>query len=90
MSNSNRIRTLQNNTVRQGAAFLRITQIIGDAKADPPIQPMIPVSKSTWWKWVQDGKAPASVKLSERVTAWRAGDVASFIEAFNSVDKERQ
>lgn len=90
MSYSNRIRTLQNHTVRQGAAFLRITQIIGDPKADPPIQPLIPVSKSTWWKWVQDGKAPASVKLSERVTAWRAGDVQSFIETFNACNEERQ
>ena len=90
MSNSNRIRTLQNNTVQQGAAFLRITQIIGDSKAEPPIQPLIPVSRSTWWQWVQNGKAPASIKLSDRVTVWRAGDIQSFIETFSSGDNARQ
>ena len=30
----------------------------------------VPVAKSTIWLWVSDGKFPAPVKLSERVTAW--------------------
>jgi len=30
----------------------------------------IPVSKSTIWLWTHQGKFPAPVKLSERVTAW--------------------
>ena len=30
----------------------------------------IPVSNSTIWQWVQDGKFPAPVKLSQGVTAW--------------------
>jgi len=36
----------------------------------------IPVSKSTIWTWVQQGKFPSPVKLSSKVTAWRAADVA--------------
>jgi len=28
-------------------AFLRLTQIVGDPKAEPPIPALIPVSKST-------------------------------------------
>lgn len=30
----------------------------------------IPVGKSTIWNWVQEGKFPPPVKLSDRVTAW--------------------
>jgi len=29
--------------------FLRLTQIIGNPKAKPPVLAIIPVSKSTWW-----------------------------------------
>jgi len=36
----------------------------------------ISVSKSTIWAWVHQGKFPAPVKLSDRVTAWRAADIA--------------
>ncbi len=42
---------------------------------------LIPVSSSTWWRWVTSGKAPKPVKLSERVTAWRAEDLRAFIDA---------
>ena len=35
----------------------------------------IPVSKSTWWVWVKNGKAPQPVKLSAGVTAWRESDI---------------
>lgn len=30
----------------------------------------VPVAKSTIWHWVQRGRFPAPIKLSERVTAW--------------------
>ena len=54
--------------------YVRVSQIVGDKKRGvwPPI---IPVSKSTWWKRVKDGIYPAPVKLSERVTAWRTEDI---------------
>lgn len=29
--------------------YLRLAQIIGNPKANPPIPALIPVSKSTWW-----------------------------------------
>ena len=29
--------------------FLRLPQIIGNRNAEPPIQPIIPVCKTTWW-----------------------------------------
>lgn len=40
----------------------------------------IPVSKSKWWKGVQDGTFPTPVKLAGRVTAWRAEDIRDLID----------
>lgn len=50
--------------------FLRLEQVLQ----------FIPVSKSTWWQGVRDGRYPASVKLGPRTTAWKAEDIRSFIE----------
>jgi hypothetical protein len=55
--------------------YLRLPQIIGNAKAEPPTPALIPVSKSTWWQGVKDGRFPKSVKLSARTTAWRVEDI---------------
>ena len=60
--------------------FVRLSNIIGDPKADPPIPPIIPVSKSTWWAGVRSGRYPKSVKLGPRITAWRVSDIRALIE----------
>jgi predicted DNA-binding transcriptional regulator AlpA len=61
--------------------FLRLTQIIGDAKAEPPIPAVIPVSKSTWWEGVKTGRYPQPVRtLGRRITAWRVEDIRDLIE----------
>ena len=60
--------------------FLRLTQIIGNPKADPPIPAVIPVSKSTWWAGVKSGRYPQPVKtLGQRITAWRIEDIRALI-----------
>lgn len=38
-------------------------------------------SKSTLWRKVQDGSFPKPVKLSDRVTAWRLGDVRAWLQS---------
>jgi prophage regulatory protein len=63
------------------SGFLRIAQILGNARAEPPISPIIPVSRSTWWAGVKAGKYPKPLKLSERVTVWRCEDIRAFIDA---------
>lgn len=60
--------------------YLRLPQIIGNPNAKPPIPPIIPVSKSTWWQWVKEGKAPQSIKLGQRVTVWRVEDIIAMVE----------
>jgi len=60
--------------------FLRLPAIIGDNKATPPIPPLIPVRKSTWWAGVKSGRFPKPVKLGPRVTVWRVEDIRALIE----------
>jgi len=60
--------------------LLRLSQIIGNPKADPPIPAIIPVKKSTWWAGVKDGRFPKPVKkISPGVTAWRVEDILELI-----------
>ena len=53
--------------------FLRLSSILA------PRGP-IPVSKSTWWVGVKEGRFPKPVKLGPRTTAWRVEDIRRLIE----------
>lgn len=53
--------------------FIRLRDIL--APAGP-----IPVSKSTWWAGVKDGRFPKPLKLGSRVTVWRAEDIRQLME----------
>lgn len=66
-----------------GNGLIRLKGILGDPKASPPIPPIIPVSKSTWWAGVKTGRFPQPVKLGPRITAWRAVDIRKMIEQGN-------
>lgn len=62
--------------------FLRLRAIIGDPKSDPPIPPIVPVSKSTWWQGVRDGRYPQPTRaLGSRITAWAVADIRKLLEA---------
>ena len=62
--------------------FLRLKQIIGNAKSVPPVPAIIPVSKSTWWEGVRKGKYPQPVRsLGLRITAWKVEDILGLIES---------
>ncbi|MCS0581001.1 transcriptional regulator [Massilia pinisoli] len=58
--------------------FLRLPQIIGNQKAEPPIPAIIPVKKSCWWDGVRTGRFPKPVKLG-RCTMWRVEDIRALI-----------
>jgi predicted DNA-binding transcriptional regulator AlpA len=60
--------------------YVRLAQIVGDRKANPPIPAVIPVSKSTWWQGVKTGRYPKPVKLGPRITAWHVEDIRELIE----------
>lgn len=45
----------------------------------PQVLALVPISKSTLWRRIRARTFPAPVKLSERVTAWRAEDIRRWI-----------
>lgn len=63
--------------------FLRLTQIIGDSEADPPLPALIPVAASTWWLWVRQGRVPKPIKLSRSITVWPVEGILSLIKRIN-------
>lgn len=73
----------QNNEATQmdkipATGLMRLSQIIGDQKRG--ITPLVPVSRSTWWAGVKDGRFPRPVKFGERVTCWKAEDIRALID----------
>ncbi|HUQ38400.1 MAG TPA: AlpA family phage regulatory protein [Aestuariivirga sp.] len=60
--------------------YLRIRQILGDAKATPPILAIIPISKSSWWQGVKSGRFPRPVKLGPRTTCWKVSDIRDLLK----------
>jgi hypothetical protein len=65
----------------QENGLLRLWQIIGRPKANPPIPPIIPVSASSFWAGVKSGKYPQPIKLGPRTTAWRASEVLALVRS---------
>ncbi len=59
--------------------FLRLSQIIGSTESNPTQPAIVPVCKTTWWAGVKAGRFPKPVKLSPRVTVWRASEVFALI-----------
>lgn len=53
--------------------FVRLSAIL--APAGP-----IPVSKSTWWQGVKDGRFPKPQKLGLRTTVWKVEDIRALFE----------
>ncbi len=61
--------------------FIRLRQIIGDRKANPPIPPIIPVSKTSWENGIKLGKYPKPVKLGPRTNGWRVEDIRNLLDS---------
>ena len=67
-------------TEREIPRFLRLKQIIGDPKAEPPIQPILPISKSSWWDGVKTGRFPKAIKIGANTTVWREDEIRSLVD----------
>jgi len=37
------------------------------------------LAKSTVWLWVKEGKLPAPIKLSSRITVWKQSEINNWI-----------
>lgn len=46
----------------------------------PSVLSVIPVSKSTWWNGIKEGRFPRPTKIGPRVSAWRVEDIRALVE----------
>ena len=51
----------------------------------PAVLACVPFSGTTLWRRVKAGSFPSPVKLSERVTAWRAEDIRQWLAAQGTI-----
>jgi prophage regulatory protein len=61
------------NAWSQRTGYVRLADIL--APAGP-----LPISKSSWWAGVREGRYPAAVKLGPRITAWKVEDILLLME----------
>jgi prophage regulatory protein len=59
------------------------------------LQEIIPVSRSTLWRWVRDGSFPSPINLGPNTRAWREEDIRVWLETKTEqrdeeVEKPRQ
>jgi prophage regulatory protein len=61
--------------------YIRLPQIIGDRKANPPIPTVIPISRSKWWDGIRRGIFPKpSKKFGPRIAVWDVKDIRALLE----------
>ena len=65
------------------SSYLRIYHIIGDKSKG--IRPLLPISKSTWWRGIKAGKYPRPLKIGFRVSVWRMEDLIDLLSPDNPV-----
>lgn len=53
----------------------------------PHVLSLVPISKSTLWRRVRSRTFPAPLKLSERVTVWRAEDIRCWMQQQGSAQQ---
>ena len=46
----------------------------------PKVLELIPVSKSTWWQGVKEGRFPKPIKLTPRTSCWLADEIHDLID----------
>lgn len=62
------------------SALIRQSQLVRDPKH--PTRPTpLPFSPATFWRRVRDGSFPQPVRLGERFTCFRVGDVRAWLAA---------
>jgi predicted DNA-binding transcriptional regulator AlpA len=66
-------------------AFLRLPQIIGCKKSNPPIPALIPISRTAWLEGCNSGIYPKPVKIGGRSIAWRVQDIKEIIQKLSAV-----
>lgn len=57
--------------------LLRVKDIVRDNKSGKTNY--LPISKSSWWSGVAEGKYPQPIKLGPKTTCWRESDILAIV-----------
>lgn len=55
--------------------FLRIQQVLD----------IFPVSRTTWYRGITEGRFPAPIRLGPNTSAWRESDIAKLVKNYSEV-----
>jgi len=61
---------VNNNTTTHGTKLLRLPQVLQ----------LFPVSKSSWYQGIAEGRYPKPIKLGVRSSAWKASEIQTLID----------
>jgi prophage regulatory protein len=70
---------MSNNPIPE-TGYLRLSQIIGAPRKNPPIPPIIPVSRSCWLAGCKTGCFPSPVHLGPKLVVWKVEDIRALID----------
>ena len=59
--------------------FVRLSQILGNKKANPPIPAIIPISRAGWYAGVKSGRFPKPIKLGPNTSVYDVEKIRSLI-----------
>ncbi|MHB8770445.1 MAG: helix-turn-helix transcriptional regulator [Syntrophales bacterium] len=65
---------------RRNRGFLRLPQVLE----------IFPISKSTWWKGIKEGRFPKPIKLTERTSVWSRVEIDALCEKFVASGVEKK
>lgn len=69
----------------ENRSYVRVADIVCDPH-HPNRPHVLPISRSTLWRWVREGRFPRPTRLSPGVSAWRVSDVLNWNEATPNAD----
>lgn len=74
-------------TTLPAEGYVRLSDIVGDAKSNPPRRGVLPIGRSTFWAGIRQGKYPPPVKLGARTAVWDVSTVRRMLETISNVSE---
>lgn len=61
--------------------LVRVTELCGNRKANPPTPRMLPFSPATLWRKVKAGDFPQPIRVSPGITAWSLAEIETWLSS---------
>lgn len=71
--------------------FLRLAEIIGKPATgdEPAILPLVPVSKTTWYQGIKDGRFPKPCRcLGTHISVWHSDGIHALLNGQQAKEQE--